>query len=47
MDDMIKDISAEIDYILNVRWDYDYVKYIGKFYKCFGPFYSVFSLEVI
>ena len=33
MDDMIKDISAEIDYILNVRWDYDYVKYIGKWFK--------------
>ena len=33
MDDMIKDISAEIDYILNVRWDYDYVKYIGKWLK--------------
>jgi len=29
MDDMVQDISAEIDYILNVRWDYDYVKYIG------------------
>ena len=33
MDDMIKDISAEIDYILDVRWDYDSVKYIGKWFK--------------